>query len=340
MSTWEIMQKLTRGIFVGYAPAKKAFRIYNKRTRKIIETIHVTFNEMTAMASEQFSSGLGLHSMTPATSSSRLATNHIPQQPCIPPPRDDWDRMFQPKFDEHFTPPSIVGSPVQEVAAPRAVVLADSLVSTSINQDAPSSSTLSTQEQEQSSNISQGFEESPKTPIFRDDPLNESPHEESTSQGLSSNMSFFLGLKISQSPSGIFINQSKYAFKIVNKYGMLTSDSVGTPMVENSKLDEDLQRNPVDATLYRGMIGSLMYLTSNVDHAGCQDTRRSTYMKGQIRSGEGVMELKFCPTEYQLLTILHQTLAKRKIQLLDRKAGYAKPVLRKRYEIIRQEKQT
>ncbi|GJU80165.1 retrovirus-related pol polyprotein from transposon TNT 1-94 [Tanacetum coccineum] len=69
------------GIFVGYAPAKKAFRIYNKRTQKIIETIHVTFDELTAMASEQFSSGPGLHSMTPATSSSGLVPNPIPQQP-------------------------------------------------------------------------------------------------------------------------------------------------------------------------------------------------------------------------------------------------------------------
>ncbi|GKF76242.1 hypothetical protein Tco_0225686 [Tanacetum coccineum] len=84
-------------------------------------------------------------------------------------------------FDEYFTPPSIA-------AAPRAVVLADSPVSTSIDQDAPLSSTPSTQEQEQSLNISQGFEESPKTPIFRDDPLNESPYEESTSQGSSSNV--------------------------------------------------------------------------------------------------------------------------------------------------------
>ncbi|GJZ23933.1 retrovirus-related pol polyprotein from transposon TNT 1-94 [Tanacetum coccineum] len=53
-------------------------------------------------------------------------------------------------------------------------------------------------------------------------------------------MSFFLGLQISQSPRGIFINQSKYASEIVKKYGMLSSDSVDTPMVENSKLDEDL----------------------------------------------------------------------------------------------------
>nr|GEX31641.1 uncharacterized mitochondrial protein AtMg00810-like [Tanacetum cinerariifolium] len=42
---------------------------------------------------------------------------------------------------------------------------------------------------------------------------------------------------------------------------MLSSDSVDTPLVEKSKLDEDLQGKPIDATLYCGMIGSLMYLT-------------------------------------------------------------------------------
>ncbi|GJX27826.1 retrovirus-related pol polyprotein from transposon TNT 1-94 [Tanacetum coccineum] len=76
-------------------------------------------------------------------------------------------------------------------------------------------------------------------------------------------MLFFLGLQISKSPRGIFLNQSKYASKIIQKYGLLTSDSVDTPMVEKNKLDEDLQGTPVGATLYRGMIGSVMYLTSS-----------------------------------------------------------------------------
>ncbi|GJU72931.1 hypothetical protein Tco_1264336 [Tanacetum coccineum] len=120
-------------IFVGYAPAKKAFRIYNRRTRIISKTIHVTFDELTAMASEQFSSGPGLHYMTHATSSIGLDSNPISQQPCLPPIRDDWDRLFQPMFDEYFNPPTIVVSPVQEAAAPRAEVLADSPMSTSIN---------------------------------------------------------------------------------------------------------------------------------------------------------------------------------------------------------------
>ncbi|GKA09776.1 hypothetical protein Tco_0689209 [Tanacetum coccineum] len=71
-------------------------------------------------------------------------------------------------------------------------------------------------------------------------------------------MSFFLGLQISQIPRGIFLNQSKYASEIIKKYDLLTSDSVDTYMVEKNKLDEDLQGTPVDATLYHGMIGSLM----------------------------------------------------------------------------------
>ncbi|GJU11757.1 retrovirus-related pol polyprotein from transposon TNT 1-94 [Tanacetum coccineum] len=124
---------------------------------------------VTAMASEQFSSGPGLQCMTLATSSTGLVLNPVSQQPCIPPIRDDWDLLFQPMFDEYFNPPPIVVSPVQEAPAPRAEVLADSPVSTSIDQDAPST-------------------KSPKTPTFHDDPLNESPNEDSTSHGSSSNV--------------------------------------------------------------------------------------------------------------------------------------------------------
>ncbi|GKF67134.1 hypothetical protein Tco_0196813, partial [Tanacetum coccineum] len=140
------------------------------------------------MASEQFSLGPGFHYITPAISSTGLVPNPVSQQPCIPPNRDDWDCFFQPMFDEYFNPPTITVSPVQEAAAPRAEVLADSLVSTFIDQDALSTSIPSSQEDEYSLIISQGFEESPKTPIFHDDPLNESPHEDSTSQGSSSNI--------------------------------------------------------------------------------------------------------------------------------------------------------
>ncbi|GJW10100.1 retrovirus-related pol polyprotein from transposon TNT 1-94 [Tanacetum coccineum] len=61
-------------------------------------------------------------------------------------------------------------------------------------------------------------------------------------------------------PIDIFLNQSKYAFEIIKKYGMETSDLVDTLMVEKSKLDEDPKGKPVDPTRYRG---SLIYLTSS-----------------------------------------------------------------------------
>ncbi|GJS39218.1 retrovirus-related pol polyprotein from transposon TNT 1-94 [Tanacetum coccineum] len=76
-------------------------------------------------------------------------------------------------------------------------------------------------------------------------------------------ISFFLGLQISQNPRGIFINQSKYANEILKKFDLHKSDPVDTPMVERTKLDEDLSGIPVDQTQYRSMIGSLMYLTAS-----------------------------------------------------------------------------
>ncbi|GJR12236.1 retrovirus-related pol polyprotein from transposon TNT 1-94 [Tanacetum coccineum] len=94
------------GIFVGYAPPKKAFRIYNRRTQ--YRTRFESYFSTT----------------------------------CLPPKRDDWDRLSQPMFDEYFNPPLIVVSPVQEASAPRAEVLADSPVSTSIDQDAPSTNNM------------------------------------------------------------------------------------------------------------------------------------------------------------------------------------------------------
>ncbi|GJS63261.1 putative ribonuclease H-like domain-containing protein [Tanacetum coccineum] len=84
------------GIFVRYAPAKKAFRIYNKRTQMIIETIHVDFDELTAMASEQFSSGPGTQLLPHETISLGLVQNIPSPTPYVPPTKNDWDTLFQP----------------------------------------------------------------------------------------------------------------------------------------------------------------------------------------------------------------------------------------------------
>ncbi|GJS63034.1 retrovirus-related pol polyprotein from transposon TNT 1-94 [Tanacetum coccineum] len=147
----KLQPKADIGIFIGYAPTKKAFRIYNRRTRRIIETIHVDFDELTAMASEHSSSGPALHEMTPATISSGLVPNPPPSTPFVPPSRTDWDMLFQPLFDELLNPPPSVDhpapevvAPIDEVAAPVPAVSTGSPSSTTVDQDAPSPSNSQT----------------------------------------------------------------------------------------------------------------------------------------------------------------------------------------------------
>ncbi|GKA18624.1 putative ribonuclease H-like domain-containing protein, partial [Tanacetum coccineum] len=143
----KLQPKADIGIFIGYAPTKKAFQIYNRHTRLIIKTIHVDFDELTAMASEHSSSGPALHEMTPATISSGLVPNPPPSTPFVPPSRTDWDILFQPMFDELLTPPPSVDlpapeviAPIDEVVAPVPTVSTGSPSSTIVDQDAPSPS--------------------------------------------------------------------------------------------------------------------------------------------------------------------------------------------------------
>nr|GEY18205.1 uncharacterized mitochondrial protein AtMg00810-like [Tanacetum cinerariifolium] len=108
---------------------------------------------------------------------------------------------------------------------------------------------------------------------------------------------------VSQSPGGIFINQSKFTLEILKKFRMDLCDSVDTPMVDRLKLDEDLSGIPVDQTRFRSMVGSLMYLTASrpdLVFAICMCTRYQTkptkkhlkalkrvfrYLKGTINWG-------------------------------------------------------
>ncbi|GJT22067.1 retrovirus-related pol polyprotein from transposon TNT 1-94 [Tanacetum coccineum] len=463
----KLKPKADIGIFVGYAPAKKAYRIYNKRTRLIIETICVDFDELTAMASELFSSGPGPQLLTPGIINSGLVPNPPYPTLYVPQTKKDLDILFHLMFDEYFNPPRSVASPVFAVVAPNPADSTGIPSSTTIDQDAPSQSTSQTPQETQSPVIFSGVKEHfhdievahlDNDPFFGV-PIPEPNSKESSSRdviptnvhsnykealkeacwiesmqeelnkferlevwelvpcpdrvmiitlkwifkiqdnpnhayklkkdlsrlkqalragydllssfllsqkfskgavdptlftrkegkgillmSMMSKMSFFLGLQISQSPRGIFLNQSKYALKIIKKYGMETNDPVDTPMVEKSKLDEDPQGKAVDLTCYRGMIGSLMYLTSSrpdlvfvvcmcaryqakptkkhlhavkrifrylrgtinmglwyskdscialtafadADHAGCQDTRRSTSGSMQLFSNRSV----------------------------------------------------
>nr|GFC18514.1 hypothetical protein [Tanacetum cinerariifolium] len=153
----KLQPKADIGIFIGYAPTKKAFRIYNRRTRIIVETIHVDFDELTAMAFEQSSSGPALHDMTPGTISSGLAHTTSPSTSYVPPSRNDWDLLFQPMFDELLNPPPSGVNQAPEAITPIVEViplvntnLTGSSSSIMVEQDAPSTSNSTTPTETQS----------------------------------------------------------------------------------------------------------------------------------------------------------------------------------------------
>ena len=74
-------------------------------------------------------------------------------------------------------------------------------------------------------------------------------------------LTHFLGLQIHQQDSGIFLSQSKYARNLVKKFGLESASFVRTLMSPNVKLTVDLLGKSIDSSLYRSMIGSLLYLT-------------------------------------------------------------------------------
>ena len=74
-------------------------------------------------------------------------------------------------------------------------------------------------------------------------------------------LTYFLGLQIKQSDNGIFISQSKYVNDMLKKFDLTSCLIMKTPMAPPLTLDKYSNGKSVNVTLYRGTIGSLLYLT-------------------------------------------------------------------------------
>ncbi|GJZ79574.1 hypothetical protein Tco_0644411 [Tanacetum coccineum] len=149
--------------------------------------------------------------------------NPPPLTSFVPPSRTDWDLLFQPLFDELLTLPPSVDHPapevialIPEVVAPEPAASNGSPSSTTVDQDTPSPSNSQT---------------TPETqfPIIPND-VEEDNHDLDVAH--MNNDPFFGFHKV---PEHLY-NKSKYASRILKKYGMESSDPVDTPMVEKSKL--------------------------------------------------------------------------------------------------------
>ncbi|GKC48727.1 retrovirus-related pol polyprotein from transposon TNT 1-94 [Tanacetum coccineum] len=403
----KLKPKADIGIFVGYAPAKKAFRIYNKWTRMIIETIHVDFDELTAMASKKFSSGPGPKLLTLGTISSGLVQNipsstpHSTLDEALFYYFDAFLSFVEPKsYKEALTESSWIEAMQEElneferlevwelVPRPDRVMIItlkwiykvklDELGGVLKNK---ARLVVSGYRQEEGIDFEESFalvsrleairifiafaahmnmvvyQMDVKTAflngILREevyvsqpdgfvDPENPN-HVYKLKKALYGlkhaprawrevkdillvqiyvNDIIFTSTKpdfISQSPRGIFLNQSKYALESLKKYGMETCDPVDTLMMDKSKLDEDSQGKAVDPTFYSGMIGTLMYLTSSrpdLVFVVCMYARHH-FIKEQVENG--VVDMYFVRTKYQLANIFTKPLARERLEFLINK---------------------
>nr|GEW91587.1 hypothetical protein [Tanacetum cinerariifolium] len=273
------------GFFIGYSADSCAYRIFNRRTKKIIETMNVLFDELSAMAFEQRSSKPGLQSMTSGQISSGLdltyaASTITTQQPT----KGELDLLFEAMHDDY-----IGGQPMEAIriflayAAHKSFSVFQMDVKTAFLHGSLKEDVYVCQPE--------GF-------IDADHPshvyklkkalygLKQAPRAwyDELSTFLLQNH-FFKGtidlmLFIRRFYDDILVVQV-YVDDIIfgsthprnpKKYGMESCDPVGTPMEIKDKLDLDQNGTLVDATKYRSMIGALMYLTSsrpNIVHVTC-----------------------------------------------------------------------
>ncbi|GJY77561.1 hypothetical protein Tco_0483362 [Tanacetum coccineum] len=81
------------GIFIGYLETSRGFQIYNRHTKKIMETIHVKFDKLTAMASEHDSlEPVSQHFLNDDSSAKSMNT----------PSKEDLANLFEPMYEEYF----------------------------------------------------------------------------------------------------------------------------------------------------------------------------------------------------------------------------------------------
>ncbi|GJW69600.1 retrovirus-related pol polyprotein from transposon TNT 1-94 [Tanacetum coccineum] len=264
-----------------------------------METIHVDIDKLTTVASEQSSLGPALHEMTPKIINSGLVPNPPSTITYVPPTKNDWDLLFHPMFNEYFNPPPSFFSLVHAAAAPRPADLTDLPLSTSIDQAAPSASI--------------DFKES-FTPVARIEAIHifiaNDANKNMTIYQMDVKMAFLNGE----------LHEVVYAPRMW--YDMLSSSLLSQKFSKGTAYRKALTCSKTDLLIperYQNMglwyskdINIALTAYVDADHAGCQDTRKID---------NGMVELYFVWTEYQLADIFTKALPRERFEFLINKLG-------------------
>nr|GEV20367.1 copia protein [Tanacetum cinerariifolium] len=271
-----------------------------------METIHVKFDELTAMASEHDSLEPKIQRFNNINSSAETMNTTS---------KEDLDNLFGLMFEEYFGKKSF-DTPINSATQP--TQLHEDLPSTySINIEKHEAPLIETTSDEQTSSIFlteadelhqedsadfDGNSHLKKVPRAWCDKLSsfliehgftkdfskrfENLMKNNFEMSMMGELKFFLGLQVHQSPRGIFISQSQYTIEFLKNHGLDECVSMSTPMA-TKRLDADLQGTPTDQTVYRRMIRGLMYLT-----ASRPDIAYATFVYARYQACPTVKHLK------------------------------------------------
>nr|GEZ72812.1 retrovirus-related Pol polyprotein from transposon TNT 1-94 [Tanacetum cinerariifolium] len=273
------------GFFIGYSTDSCAYIIYNQRTKKIMETMNVSFDGLSAMAFEQRILKPGLQSMTSGQISSGLDLTYAPstitkQQPT------EVSTMEPKNAKEAMTDPAWIDSMQEELLQFKrldvwVLVPAPNNISSLTlkwlfkNKHDEEQTVIRNKprlvvrgyRQEEGIDFKESFALASRA--WYDELSTFLLHNHFIKGTINPTLfirrfhddilvplrnvddggnDVFLSLQVNQSPCGIFINQSKYVLEILNKYGMESCDHTGTPMEIKDKLDLDQNGTPIDAT--------------------------------------------------------------------------------------------
>nr|GEW09645.1 hypothetical protein [Tanacetum cinerariifolium] len=304
------------GIFVGYAPSRKDYRIYNNRTRRIMETIHVQFDELTEpMALVHLSTGPALIFLTHGQINSGLVPNLVFAAPYVPHTIKNLEILFEPMFDEYLEPPRAERSvpPALAVQVP-----VNSAVESTLMED----------------NLVAPVDNTPFINAFTSKPSSDA----------------------SSSGDIYKVKLDEYGDVLKNKSRLVAKGYRQDEGIDFEKSFSPVARIEAIRIFIANAANTAMALTAyaDVDHAGCQDTRRSTsgsaqffgdklvswssktqksttisttehsrskhidirhhFIRDQVE--KGVVELYFVTTDYQLADIFTKALPRERFEFL------------------------
>nr|GEV46395.1 hypothetical protein [Tanacetum cinerariifolium] len=269
LNDYEDVEKLKAkgdiGVFVGYSKESTAFRIYNKRIRKIHKSVNVNFDEISKMASKQFSLEPGLSNLNKTGKSSNTSVSQVSETS-----KKDLEDLFQNFYDEYFDSLKIMKSSttnvetsnVEEVGVPSSNTqsISNNMIP-NVDEASTSHNVFNEHLEDAYFDASTSFDDPFIEPANVAEALRDadcvSAMQEELDQFARLKTTFLNGILneevyVGQPPGFVSEQYSDHV------YALNKALYVPTPMVEQAKLKLNLVGKPVDHTDYRSMIGSLI----------------------------------------------------------------------------------